>query len=218
MDGVKLVICDVCDTLYKSNTTFDFIRYLLKREGGLKYFLFNIFTSKLSPVFYCMVLLGKLTRTDVIRKNVLRLLKGKTDNELNSVANSFYDDFLINRENREVFEIIDRNKSGSVLLVSSSIDPVIQAIANRHQIHFRSSVLERIDGKASGKLVTDLTGKKHELVSEEMKNKNVGHLMVITDNKSDFDLVAMATERIVIVTKESEKDFWVELNPSFIHV
>lgn len=215
---VKLVICDVCDTLYKSNTTFDFIRYLLKKEKGLKYFLFNIFTSKLSPVFYFMVLSGKLTQTDVIRKSVLKLLKGKTDNELNSAANSFYDDFLIQRENREVFELIDQNKNNNVLLVSSSIDPIIGAIAGRHQIHFYSSVLEKSESKTTGKLLTDLTGRKHEVVSREMKKNKADHLMVITDNKSDFDLVAMASERFVIISKESEKDFWAQLNPTFIRV
>jgi phosphoserine phosphatase len=211
----KLVICDVCDTLYRSNTTFDFIRYFVgKKKNSLFIIWFYLLTSKKSPLFFFLLFISKASRRDWIRTLALKLLKGASIQDLDSLATSFYIDFLIDRSNVEVFKLL----SHDTILVSSSIDPVVATIAKANGLKFESSRLEWHQGKATGNLATDITGRKHEIARKLFSLGSFNRLQVITDNRSDWGLVKLANERFVIIGKESEKKFWRDLNPTFIKI
>jgi phosphoserine phosphatase len=210
----KLVICDVCDTLYRSNTTFDFIRYFVGRKKSPLRIWFYLLTNRKSPLFFFLIFVGKVSRRDWIRTLALKFLKGTSMEELDSLATSFYTDFLIGRSNVEVFKLLSQD----AILVSSSIDPVVATIAKANGLKFKSSRMEWHQGKATGNLATDITGHKHEIAAEIFSLGSFNQLRVITDNRSDWELVKLADERFVIIKEESEKKFWRDLNPTFVKI
>lgn len=213
----KLILCDVCDTMYRSNTTFDFIRFIVRKKGRVHQLLFQLIAHRLSPLFYFLVFLNKVTRMDVTRLMAVRFLSGMSRTELDHQATIFHEEFLASRANQTIFEHLT-NPATTVILLSASIDPVIKAIASAHQFNYRSSTLQWENEVATGRLQTDLTGRKHELAKEIISSQAYSSLQVITDNRSDWELVKMADERFAVIADESEKVFWKPLNPQFILV
>lgn len=215
MPEKTLIVCDVCDTLYNSNTTFDFIRFFVNRKGGLGRLWLSIISSRYSPLFYFLIVAGKIFRTDLVRILALRLLSGLDRKKLSDLAFDFHDSVLQKRKNEKVFSLLERlKKDGDVMLLSSSIDPVIGAIAQRNGFSFQSSTLGYKNDVSSGSLSQDLTGIKHKQLAAWKKEYN--RLAVVTDNHSDYDLVKMADERYVVLLQEDQEKFWQELNPNFI--
>lgn len=211
-----LVACDVCDTMFASNTTFDFIRFVLKRENRFRHLILQGISSKYSPLFYLLILLGKLRGVDVARSLAISLLKGQNEAHLLDLSNQFFDQYLVVRKNEDVFSLLNK-QDAKIVLLSSSISPVIKVIASRYGFDFVCSELDFRDSFATGKLKTDLTGKKHLVLKNLMSDQNI-NVVVITDNQSDFEMVKMANQRYVVIKKEIEKSFWKELSPQFLVV
>lgn len=211
-----LVACDVCDTLFASNTTFDFVRFVLKQESKFRYFVLQCISSKYSPLFYLIIVLGKLRRSDLVRTLAISLLKNKREVQLLNLANQFFDQYLVGRKNEQVFYLLNKQEA-TVILLSSSISPVISVIASRYGFDFVCSELDFKNSVATGKLKTDLTGKKH-IVLKDLTGNHSMDLVAITDNRSDYEMIKMANQRYVLIKKESEKSFWEELSPQFLKV
>ena len=57
---MKINIIDVCWTLYKSNTTFDFISFVMEKKQKKSYRILNIYIIKAF-----LVLIGKLLKYDI---------------------------------------------------------------------------------------------------------------------------------------------------------
>ncbi|MBS1506742.1 MAG: haloacid dehalogenase-like hydrolase [Bacteroidetes bacterium] len=215
MPDKTLIVCDVCDTLYDSNTTFDFIRFYVNRKGGASQIWLSLISSRYSPFFYFLIALGKIFHKDLVRILALQLLSDLDRKKLSDLAFEFHDSFLLKRKNEKVFSLLERlKKEGDVMLLSSSIDPVIGAIAQRNGFSFQSSMLAYQNDISSGKLSQDLTGVKHKQLAEW--HKAYRRLTVVTDNHSDYDLVKMADDRYVVLLPAGEEKFWQPLNPNFV--
>jgi phosphoserine phosphatase len=209
--------CDVCDTLYRSNTTFDFIRFVAAKRGGFSGVRLWVISSNQSPLFYLLILLNKVTGRDWPRQLALRFLRGMSSEELEKEATQFYQQYLVPRANQEIFEYI-KKPGVTAILLSSSINPVIKAIAHANSLSYLCSELELKDGKATGQLQIDMTGRKHEVAKKLMAERAILSVGVITDNYSDWELVKLADERLVVVASEAQKNFWKPLSPHFIVV
>jgi phosphoserine phosphatase len=207
--------CDVCDTLYRSNTTFDFVRYVVASKNSLTRFLFWSISSKWSPLFYALILWNKATGKDWPRWMALRCLKGMSAEELDQKATAFYSDFLIERSNAQVFQRI-KKPGVTTILLSSSINPVIHAIAKANNFAYFSSEMEMKNGIATGNLQTDMTGRKHVVAKRLITEQAVTNFGVITDNHSDWELVKLAHDRWIVISTEEQKHFWKPLHPNFI--
>ncbi len=215
--GKRLIVIDVCDTLYKSNTTFDFIRFFAKKESRLRWLFMYLITNKWSPFFYLFALMDRFFDTDVTRKLSLKIFSGTTEAEIKDAAEKFYSEFLMDRRNEKVFDILrQKGAAAEMMLASSSIEPVVAVIARQNGFEYISSKLEVEQGKYTGRLSSDLTGRKHLLVSQIMGERGIKELLVITDNRSDRALVGMSNESYVIVNTERDKSFWKGLNTKFI--
>jgi HAD superfamily phosphoserine phosphatase-like hydrolase len=213
----SLFFCDVCDTLYRSNTTFDFIRFVVTKRAHFKQLSLWAISSKQSPVFYLLILLNKVTARDWTRQLALRFLHGMSNEELEQEASQFYQQYLVPRANQEIFQYI-KKPSVTAILLSSSINPVIKAIAQANGLSYFCSEVELKDGKATGQLQFDMTGRKHEVAKKLMAERAIPSVGVITDNYSDWELVKLADERLVVVASEAQKNFWKPLSPHFIVV
>ena len=84
---VKLIIFDVCWTMYKSNTTFDFIKYVYKVEciNSFKLIFLNSLIVKFS-----ILLLGKLVGRDIYRELFVKLLKGFSKERLQKTSEKYF--------------------------------------------------------------------------------------------------------------------------------
>lgn len=213
----KLIVCDVCDTLFKSNTTFDFLKYLAAHERGFRFFLLEVISNKRFLLFYLLAIAGKMMRFDIIRLLSLRLLQGLEYSFLEKKANEFYDQFLLLKKNEIIFDLLN-NEKGQLILVSSSLDVIIKVIAEKNKFKWVSSQMEVLNGIATGKLKNDLTGKKQTVATQIMKEMGIQKLMVITDNRTDKRLVELADERYIVIRSVEEKKYWSSLNPHFILV
>jgi phosphoserine phosphatase len=216
MEMKNLVLCDIDDTLFRSNTTFDFLEYATKSRWMLRTKL-RFLTRRWSPIFLLLTALGSFVRRDIVRERSLRLLAGLESKQTAELASAFYDDWLSKRLNSEVWALVCRDHASDRYLVSSTLDPVATVIATRLGVRYRSSVLEVINGRLTGRLASDLKGRKQEFARELKRLYPAARLVVITDNRSDRDLVEMADERYVIINKESDKSFWSDLRPSYLH-
>lgn len=214
MEKSLLILSDIDDTLFRSNTTYAFLSYVL-RPFALRSWKLRLLTGRWSPVFLVLTVLGKLQGRDLVRARSLRLLLGLPKSLLEQQAPRFYDEYLAFKINDDVLALI-RNKKGSYYLISSTLDPVARIIGQRLEMTPLSSMLEEANGKLTGNLLQDLTGKKHKVARELADRNPESRLVVVTDNRSDYDLVAMADERFVVIRKESDKHFWANLQPSYL--
>lgn len=190
-----MIAFDVCGTLYQSNTTFDFVRYLFPRFSKL---LFSLPARLLNKV--CVRLFG----FDLIRAVAIRRLKGVSKEELYCKADDFVEKVLNGLRIEATHDLLATFDRDNVCLISASIDPVISAIAKRLQITcWYSSELSYINGFCLGGLSVDLLGRKHRLF--EMERFSI----MVTDNRSDLLFVLRTNMSYLIANKNTIK-FWGE--------
>jgi len=212
-----LVACDVCNTLFDSNTTFDFIRFILKRDCRFRFLILQSVSSTNSPLYYLMVFLNKLVGRDVIRAIGIWFLKNKSEAHLAVLAKQFFDEYLTSRRNGLVFNLL-KQQEGKIILLSSSISPIIKVVASHYGFGFVCSELDFNSSLANGKLKTDLTGKKHRVLKKLIADNNFDNLVAISDNHSDYEMIKMANHRYVVIKSETDKSFWKDLSPQFLLV
>ena len=193
---MNLIIFDICGTLYKSNTTFEFFRFLKPNYHSILFSLPFRVISKILRYF----------KIDILRYLVIKSLSGYSKDFLYEKALEFYDYFLVNDKQSEIIDLLEIQKNqGYVILASASIDPVVHAIAKRLGIaSYLSSQLEYCDNMATGYLSNDLLGKKiTALETQEID-------LLVTDNKSDIDLFNIS-KRSIIISQERNLLFWEKI-------
>lgn len=200
----SLYVFDICGTIFKSNTTFDFLTFWLTPRS--KYY--SSF-DKLRKTFIWKVI-NKITRTylhvDITRIIALRFLKGYSRLQLLEGADMFYETYLIKHLNDYVVGKLKElyvNPSCNVLVASATIDVVAEVIARKMQIKkWYSSELCYLDGICQGKLSKDLLGKKIDLV-QEIQNLTID--AVFTDDFSDIPLLKEASQKNIVVYPKTDK-------------
>ena len=200
----SLYVFDICGTIFKSNTTFDFLTFWLTPRS--KYY--SSF-DKLRKTFIWKVI-NKITRTylhvDITRIIALRFLKGYSRLQLLEGADMFYETYLITHLNDYVvgkLKGLHVNPSCNVLIASATIDVVAEVIARKMQIKkWYSSELCYLDGICQGKLSKDLLGKKIDLV-QEIQNLTID--AVFTDDFSDIPLLKEASQKNIVVYPKTDK-------------
>lgn len=215
----ELFVFDICDTLFYSNTTFDFIRFVLEKKKMTASLLwFRHYTQKSSPLFLALAVLQKLTKKDWPKKLCLQLLKGISKQELYQLGEDFEQKYLSSRTIAQTHVMLDelRKAGKTVVLISASIDPVVAAIAKALAVEFRCSELEySLSGAFTGNLAYEMTGQKLNALQKMLNHQKAG-FAVATDNFSDRSLVEAAGKRYVVVYNEKALHFWKDLNPNFI--
>ena len=195
---VKLIIFDVCWTMYKSNTTFDFIKYVYKVEciNSFKLIFLNSLIVKFS-----ILLLGKLVGRDIYRELFVKLLKGFSKERLQKTSEKFYNEFLLDKKIDYTFNLINSMPLNSIILCSASLDIVVEHIAKMLNANFFASELEFKNGICTGRINNDLLGEKNKIFEHE----NID--LVVTDNLSDLELVKKSSKSIIL-SNPKNIGFW----------
>lgn len=195
-------IFDVCWTMYKSNTTFDFIKFVYKVEKikSSRLMLLNSIVGKLA-----ILLLGRLLGRDIYRELFVGLLKNFTRSDLERLSSKFYQDFLIGKKIDYTFELFSEIDTREIILCSASLDIVVSHIAKELKVVFFASELEFKKEICTGKITKDLLGVKNGI----FENKEIK--LVVTDNLSDLELVKKSSNSIILSTPKNV-DFWEKNN------
>lgn len=205
---MRIVLFDICGTLYKSNTTYDFLKFYFRRKNGLKGFLLAVLLSRSFNAIWLIIHL--LLPSWDIRAFLISFIKGEPVSEVEPAARQFVNEFLRQRE-RSVMARLKEYKEGDVdtiVLCSSSIEPVVRAIASDLNVEvYGCSRLEVESGAYTGRLAFDLQGKKHEWVDRSFNLANFSEVICFSDNLEDLPLMVRADKRFV-VAKEKRKEYW----------
>lgn len=205
----RTVISDVCDTLFYSNTTFDFIAYVLdveeRRGAGV---LLSVLRNRLSPLNAGLVLLNSFGNRDYFRPLGTRFLRGYRRERLDSMAQDFLTGCLLGRIVEKVTRLLlDHRQAGDrVILASSSLEPVVAAIARHFGLEYVASELDFRDGISTGRLSRELTGTKD--IALARLGVHPPYDVVVTDNFSDKGLLSKAKEKVIVVYSKADERKW----------
>lgn len=211
--GRKIIVADICNTLFDSNTTYDFIRYCidtgrLPAAYGRKY---KLLLSRRLPVFWAVAVAEKLLRKDLFKGYVVGFLKGCSVPQVAAWADSFFDDYLATRIIDKSFSFLNQYDPQEVVLVSSTLQPIAAAIAQKLGFpHYLASELEVINHQYTGRISRELSGKKLDALRRFAKGP-VNIEMAITDNFSDKELMQCAREKYAVCYSEKQEQFWSDL-------
>lgn len=194
-------IFDVCWTMYQSNTTFDYIRFVYKSEN-IQSFQLKFLNSKFGKII--ILLLGRIIGRDLYRELFVKLLKGFSRKDLEELSMKFYQNFLINQKIDYTFKILEKTDVNDVILCSASLDVVVAHIAKELGVVFFASELEYKKQICTGKISKDLLGKKDNILKDKVIE------LVVTDNLSDLELVRKSLKSVILSTPKNVK-FW-EMN------
>ena len=185
------LLTDICWTLYRSNTTFDFLDSIIAAPRYRR--MRRFFTTRFGK--YVNLLLLKVFRIDVQRSLALRYIRHWDKDTLLDKARTFCSTYLEPRKNEEVFRILQGRQ---IILASGTMDAIAQAIAEQLQptaVH-------------SSHLL------KHHLLDMYCD------FDIITDNTADLPLIRKAHHAYIVVYddlprwKKLTKDLQ---NTEFIH-
>jgi HAD superfamily phosphoserine phosphatase-like hydrolase len=203
-------VFDVCDTLFSANTTMDFLRFHGQRSGDAKLSrALKRWTARPSPAFYAGALAFRLLHRDIGRTRVIAALRGSPRGELERAARDYVQDCLAARSVQPVHDRLRQHlaRGDRVILASSSLDLVIAPVAKSLGVEtWIASELGFRDGRCTGRLVHDLTGRKSQAIAGMLDASEAIH--VYTDNRSDRDLLKLADRRTVILPGGSRRGRW----------
>jgi len=207
----EVFLFDVCGTLYKSNTTYEFIKYYFSLKSSYKYFLIKIILSLPSKVI--LLFLFKLRIIVDVRLFLIGFLKNQKADEIEKVAKSFVKERLNFKKILKIQKILknaqDQNKR--IVLISASIEPVIKAIAEDLKVkeYYASQLEINLFGYYSGILVNDLKGKKTLILKRIFPSINIDFTLY-TDNFDDLGLLILANKAVVVSKRRNFKK-WTKL-------
>ncbi len=214
-----VAVFDVCDTLYYSNTTHDFIRYLARNRPGLiRNSRFQLLNHRFSPARFALIGMSVATGSDYFKRANVALLKGAPVSEVQELATRFVGEFLATRKVERTQELVQEYAANGfdVMLCSTSIEPVVDAVAADLGIRdIVATTLEVVDDKYTGRILVDPTGRKlaalRDLSDAEIE-------CAVSDNLSDLELLSAAKRGIAVVHSARKRDFWMGRNLELIEL
>lgn len=198
----RILAVDVCGTLYDTNTTAGLVTFHHARRGNRwRFNMLKALTRRRSVLRLALILIAKVSRFDAHRALVLASLRGETRSSLQASATRYVSDHLpahtIPATHARLAQM--RAAGWQPVLVSNALAPVVEEIARQLDVPCLASQPKARDGRLTGRLSRDLTGQKRSAV-EAFLNRPLERVQfaVITDNRSDCDLVAAANPAVLV--------------------
>ncbi len=201
METHGIAVFDVCGTVTKTNNTSDFLAFVLRRNSLWRYGLLLLIRvlSRLSRIPALRSPPGR----DVWRDRQIALLRGCSYARIQEMARLYVDSlFTQERLNEKVLEAMAREKQrGKTLcLVSAAIAPPIVEIAARLEIEtFYCSELEVNNGRYTGRLATDLLGRKESVLEKLAATADLQSSAVYSDNAEDARFMMSFGRRTLVL-------------------
>lgn len=204
------LVTDVCDTLFFRNTSFHFLRYGVQknkfnRKARWKH---RIFLQRQSPFFWGLIFLNKLLSRDIHREIGVSMFRNMQISDINQLADDFIENELMKHKNTEVWNEIEKYPELKIVLASASFDVVVNPLAQRLNASHVSSRLEKKGDRFTGRLETDITGRKPAALKEELGIVLKDIRLAISDNTTDKNLLTEAAEAIAVCYTDDQQDYW----------
>lgn len=203
---MQIAIFDVCDTIYKVNTTFSFLDYFV--ADNKKYFFFKKIT-KFLPVKVVNYFFYKVFKKDLMRYLATLFLKNKEVEEVQKFAHKFVYKILAKEKKNSTIKMMKeyKDRGFKIVLMSGSYTFVIKEVAKYFNVdYFYASKLNIVDNLYTGKYDKDILLSKYELLKKEFKNFD--KLVVVSNNKTDLKLMQLADQSFALCNKEKDMKFW----------
>jgi phosphoserine phosphatase len=201
METRGIAVFDVCGTITKTNNTSDFIAFILRRSSLWRYGLFFLIRvlSRLSR----LLPLRSPSSRDVWRDRQIALLRGYSCARIQEMARLYVDNlFTEGRLNEKVLEALvqEKQRGKALCLVSAAMAPPIVEIAGRLEIEtFYCSELEMDNGCCTGRLATDLLGRKESVLEKIAVGTDLRNSSVYSDNTDDIDFMKSFGRRTLVL-------------------
>ncbi len=199
----RIILIDICGTIFHSNTTFDFLDEMINTSFYKKFRKFSktIIWRIINKLF--IISFGK----DLTREIAVLSIRGYTKPELYALAETFYNLFLSPRINPVVNDYIctlKQNKDNRLILASATLDFIAEVIANKLEIKDVVATELKYDHLlCSGKIKRDLLGKKDKCL--ELSGFIPAYDMTITNDFSDIDLIIKSKKCMIVIEKNESK-------------
>ena len=198
-------LIDICGTIFKSNTTFDFVKYCFGHKKKVKLWFSLPYRIYNRLMYRCFC-------REPLRNNLISLLNGISRERLDEMAEEFYNDYLLKRVNGQTLGVIEqwRSQGADLIIVSATIDVIAQMVARHYGIDvcLSTRLNYSADGQCEGTIAYDLLPhKKDALDAEGVMPPYAG---IITDNYSDVKLVK-ASRKAYLITYDKNINKWKEL-------
>jgi phosphoserine phosphatase len=183
----KIILLDICGTIYRSNTTFDFLDYFFADNIGYKLFCF-LFRCKFARLVNKII--AGFCKYDFLRYFSIRFLEGYTEQEILQKAGYFCKEILEHKKQNKIIEIINQNinQQNHIIIVSATLDCVAVQVAKVFGINeYYASELEYRNNICTGKIRNDLLDCK--LVKIQEKGIAPPFELTISDNFTDIELM-----------------------------
>jgi phosphoserine phosphatase len=213
IDDSSKVLCifDVCGTLFNEDTTFGFIRYYLSNKPKLRIFqLVVLLIIRNSLIIKGFSFIEFIAGRHILKNFVVRSLKGEKIEDVQNSSFAYAAELLKNKRIDPVFRIYETlSDSYRIILASASIEPVISALSKKLNHPFVASCLEVSNHSYTGKILNDITGRKHIAIYEKF-----GPLIfkpdyeIVTDNPSDRVLVANSRRSVIVLRTKAQLKKW----------
>jgi len=204
-----LVVFDVCNTLYYSNTTLDYIEFFLKKNKAYpKLFLFYFINKKTSPFFWIFLVVEKFFAKNLIRNLSIGLLRRISKKQIYDFGKRFVNEFLPAKTIPQVHDMLHQaiSAKAEVRLISDSLDPVINPLAKNFGLDYMAGEMEFRDELFTGRLKPFVD--KLTIIDKMREAINYKRLTAISDNKSDRQLLETADLGYAIIHKKRDINFW----------
>lgn len=176
MNEPRPILTDICWTLYSSNTTFDFLDWLITEPGYLRLRRW----MRIPLVRYANLAWLRLTHHDILRSLALRYTHIYNDEQLMVKAETFVTQVLAHKQIAAAWEIIQARK----VIIASGTMPVLANLIGQ-QCH------------AEAVHATSIY--KHELLNQ------FADYDILTDNLSDAPLAERAHHAFIVVYHNQHK-------------
>ena len=191
-DDARVLAVDVCGTLFDMNTSAGLVLFHHDRMGNRwRKRCLSAVTGRHKPLGFLLIAASKLTGIDFHRAATLFSLRGQARGDLDASAQAFLP-VLWERRIDKVHRLVAQMQAEGwrPVLTSNSIDLVIAPIADRMAVPYLSSELDWDGDICRGRLRRDLTGRKKACLEAFLDRRLARErLAVITDNRSDMDLI-----------------------------
>ena len=218
--NVALLVVDVCGTLFFEDTTIGLLRHHFGKTKSrpLRHILFNLMTARYSPMRLCLVVIEKLTSKHLLKHIVVGLLAGDRVEGLETSAIDYAEWLLNHGRIGSVWSVLNEEvQACQVILASSSLEPIVAALAKSLGASYVSSTLDEKDGVLTGCYGRDLTGcKEQALVAKFGPSILQKPMCVISDNLSDRSLLERASHAYVVLRREHYRHRWQGLKATFL--
>lgn len=210
--GRAVAVFDVCGTLVKEDTTLGFLRFYFSQRGGrAQELILWAISERRSPLNLALRIIERFTRLHIAKRLALTLLKGQRKTELEHVARDYVQHLLRTGVVKPIIDEFElrRLDGARVILASASICVVISALADLLEVEYVSSQLAFEQGRCAGRLATDISGRKPEILNAFLgMGPETGYAYGYSDNFDDLELLRKCEYRTVVLRREFDRRRW----------